>query len=249
VFFVVVLLLTLLLDNGVYVFVAGGGGMTRAGPFDGRYAVPSASAKAESALERWLTCWIGEEDERLLAAAEDVDVNEGELPIFIGLERVSKPFVLALNVVAPLIGVMLPELLGVVIPALEALPLPGLLLRGTNSVGDTVDPGEASDLPETSSMGVGIEVLWLRGCWLKRPLLISAFPPAYTGRLLQQLHPVKKMPRLHAPIKPAKGILPIVIILPRVIPFTRRPNPGVSCHRPARLRRQCSLLPRIVGGT
>ena len=196
----------------------------------------------------------------MLPAAEDViaeDVIGEALPLFIGLERVFKLFVFEFSDVEPFIGVMLPGLLGVVIPALEALPglldvvipaleelpLPGLLLRGTKSVADTVDEDGLIVLADASSTGAGTVVLWLLGLLFKSPMLCSAFPPAYAGRLLVVLHPVKKMPRLHAPIRPAKGILPIVLILPRVSPFTRRPNPCGSCHRPARLRRQCSLLP------
>lgn len=164
--------------------------------------------------------------------------------LFIGLERLSRPVVLGFIGGAPLIGVILPELLGVVMPALEVPPLLAALLpRGTKSVGDTVDEGELSDFPEASSMGVSAELFWLLGRPLRTPMLDSARPPAYAGLLLAQLHPVKRMPRPHAPIRPARGILPIVIILPRVIPFAPRPNPSVSCHRPARLRRQCSLLP------
>jgi hypothetical protein len=178
----------------------------------------------------------------LLPAADGV--NEGELPLFIELETAPKLFVFAFIDVVSFMGVMLPELLGVVMPAPEVLTLPGPLLRGTKPVADTVDEDEPSGPLEASSMAEGTVVLWLFGRWLRIPMPLSALPPAYAGRLLQQLHPVKNMPRLHAPIRPAKGILPIVIILPRVIPFTRRPNPSVSCHRPARLRRQCSLLPR-----
>lgn len=107
------------------------------------------------------------------------------------------------------IGVILPGLLGVVIPTLE-----GLLLRGTKSVGDTVEDEEPIDLPPASSTGVVIDEFWLFGRPLRMPMLDSALPPAYDGRLLQQLHPVKTIPRLHAPIRPARGILPIVISSP-----------------------------------
>jgi hypothetical protein len=92
------------------------------------------------------------------------------LPLFIGLERAFKLFVFVFIDVVPLIGVMLPGLLGVVIPALEELPLLGLLLRGTKSVGDTVDEDEPSDRPEVSSKVLGTVVLWLFGFWLKSPM-------------------------------------------------------------------------------
>ncbi|HEY7329333.1 MAG TPA: hypothetical protein VH592_16955 [Gemmataceae bacterium] len=46
VLFAVVLLLILLLELGAPRFVEGGGGMGRPGPFDGKCAVPSASAEA-----------------------------------------------------------------------------------------------------------------------------------------------------------------------------------------------------------
>lgn len=48
--------------------------------------------------------------------------------------------------------------------------------------------------------------------WGIKPMLESAFPPAYGELvfcLLQQLHPVNSMPRVHAPIRRAKGLLPI----------------------------------------
>ncbi|HEY7329332.1 MAG TPA: hypothetical protein VH592_16950 [Gemmataceae bacterium] len=104
----------------------------------------------------------------MLPAAEDV--SESEPPLFIGLERVFKLFVFVFIDVVPFIGVMLPGLLGVVMPALEALPLTGLVLRGTKSVGDTVDEDELSDRPETSSRAPGTVVLWLFGFWLKSPI-------------------------------------------------------------------------------
>jgi hypothetical protein len=97
----------------------------------------------------------------LLPAEEDV--SEGELLLFIGLERVFKLFVFVFIDVVPFIGVILPGLLGVVMPALEALPLPGLVLRGTKSVEDTVEEDEPSGLLEASSMAVGIDELWLFG--------------------------------------------------------------------------------------
>lgn len=142
-------------------------------------------------------------------------VSEVEPPLPIELERVLGLEVFTLLIgVEPLIGVMLPELLGVVMPALEALPLPALVPRGTKSVADTAEEGEPSDFPDVSSTGADTVVLWLLGRPLRIPMLDSARPPAYDGLLLQQLHPVKKMPRLHAPIRPAKGILPIVISSP-----------------------------------
>jgi hypothetical protein len=159
----------------------------------------------------------------LLPALEDIseaellpaleDVSEAELPLLVKVERALGLVVLVLVGVVPLIGVMLPELLGVVMPALEELPLPAPLPRGTKSVADTLD-GEPEDFPDASSMGADIVVLWLFGRPLRMPMLDSALPPAYDGLLLQQLQPVKKMPRLHAPIRPAKGILPIVISSP-----------------------------------
>jgi len=47
-------------------------------------------------------------------------------------------------------------------------------------------------------------------------MLLSALPPAYGAVVfrLQQLHPDNNRPRLHAPIKPVKGILPIVLPSP-----------------------------------
>lgn len=48
--------------------------------------------------------------------------------------------------------------------------------------------------------------------WDIKPMLESALPPANGGLvfcLLQQLHPVISMPRVHAPIRRAKGVLPI----------------------------------------
>lgn len=112
---------------------------------------------------------------------------------------------------------MLPELLGVVIPAPVVLRLPSLLPRGTKSVLATAEEGEPSGLLTVSSTGAGIVVLWLFGRRLNIPVLVSALPPAYNGFppfRLQQLHPVKKMPIPHAPIRPAKGILPIVLSSP-----------------------------------
>lgn len=112
-----------------------------------------------------------------------------------------------------LMGVMLPELLGVVMFALEAPLLPALLPRGTKSI---VVPGagELSGLLAALSRGADMGVFCCFGRPLRTPMLESALPPAYDGLLLQQLHPVKKMPRLHAPIRPAKGILPIVLSSP-----------------------------------
>lgn len=62
------------------------------------------------------------------------------------------------------------------------------------------------------------------------PMPDSAPPPMYAGLVLclQQLHPVNSMPIPHAPIRLTKGILPIGIILPRVSPFTPRPQRAVS---------------------
>lgn len=149
----------------------------------------------------------------MLPAPEDV--NEVRPPLAVELERAVGLDVLVFVGGVVLIGVMLPELLGVVImPVLEEPPLPALLPRGTKSVADTAEEGELSDLPDASSMGADIVVLWLFGRVLRIPMLDSALPPAYDGFLPQQLQPVKKMPRLHAPIRPAKGILPIVISSP-----------------------------------
>ena len=142
------------------------------------------------------------------------DASEVELPLPSELERALGLDVLVFTGVVALIGVMLPELLGVVImPALEELPLPELLPRGTKSVADTLE-GELDDFPDASSMGADTVELWFFERPLRRPMLDSAFPPAYDGLLLAQLHPVKKMLRLHALIRPAKGILPIVISSP-----------------------------------
>ncbi len=107
------------------------------------------------------------------------------------------------------IGVILPELLGVVMPTLE-----GLLLRGVNPSADMVEDEEPGDFPPTSSRGLMPGEFWLFGRPLRIPMLDSALPPAYDGRLLQQLHPVKTIPRLHAPIRPARGILPILVSSP-----------------------------------
>jgi hypothetical protein len=106
-----------------------------------------------------------------------------------------------------LIGVMVSELLGVIMPA------PLLLLPREMEAPDSGEEGELSEFPAAASRGGGTEVLGLRGRWPKRPMPLSAFPPANACLvlfLLQQLHPVNNMPRLHALIRPAKGILPIV---------------------------------------
>lgn len=65
-------------------------------------------------------------------------------------------------------------------------------------------------------------VLWVR------PMPLSAFPCANDARVpgLQQLHPVNSMPTAHAPIRLAKGCLPIGLSSPRVKAFTPRPIPA-----------------------
>jgi hypothetical protein len=135
-------------------------------------------------LVRWLTCWIGEDGKELLPAPGG-GVDQAELLLLSELERALGLVVFALSGVGELlfagaeelllIGVILPELLGVVIPAAEALLLP----RGMKPASEPVEAGDTSDFPVASSRGVGMVVLWFRGCWpLKRPILVSALPPA-----------------------------------------------------------------------
>ncbi len=128
---------------------------------------------------------------------------------FIGLEML-----LGLVMLAP-IGVTLLEVLGVVIVALyPPRPLLPLLPREVDDMLEPVVEDEPYGLPARLSEGA-VEVFEFREREVK-PMPASGLPPPY-GRvlfLLQQLHPVNSMPILHAPIKPTKGILPMIVSSP-----------------------------------
>src|SRR6185437_14632324 len=78
----------------------------------------------------------------------------------------------------------------------------------------TVSEDAPSGLLAVSSRAPEDGELGRFACPLIMPMLDSARPPAYDGRLSAVLHPVKNMSRLHAPIRPARGILPIVLSSP-----------------------------------
>lgn len=134
-------------------------------------------------------------------------------------------------------------------PVIPALPNPLVLPpRELDIEALFVELVGSEKLPDAPARGVlgGVEVF---ACPVK-PRLESAFPPAYGVLvlcLLQQLQPVNSMPIPHAPIRLAKGILPIGFSSPRVIPFTPRAAPASRGNPPAHRRPQCSLWPMKVG--
>lgn len=135
----------------------------------------------------------------------------------------------------PLIDVRLLELLGIPMLVLDAPALPLLLLPDdTKEVADASEAGKGREplaMPSISAFGVRE-----RPPPLKSPIPRSGFPPAYNEPpfLLLQVHPVNNMPRLHAPIRPARGILRIVLSSP-CDSFHTTPNPSVSHFWPPHL--------------
>lgn len=148
-------------------------------------------------------------------------IDEVVLLLLNGLDRPLEPIGLALKGEAglplmgsaepPLIGVMVAELLGAPIPA----PEPALLPRGMKAPVEPPEAGALRGLPSKSPMAAGTWVLWFFVRWPRRPMPLSAFPPANFGPFLSALaHPDNNRPRLHAPIRPKKGILPIALSSP-----------------------------------
>jgi hypothetical protein len=80
---------------------------------------------------------------------------------------------------------------------------------------EPADEDELYGLPARLSVGAVEVFAFLERC--VKPMPESILPPAYCGlvlSLLQLLHPVNSMPILHALIKPAKGILPMIVSSP-----------------------------------
>lgn|SRR5579875_2250097 len=150
--------------------------------------------------------------------------GEAELPLPIELGMLLGLLVVAPNGVVelllegkpvlPLAGVMAPLLLLGIVMSVPA-PLLALLPRGTKVGLDPDEAGVLIVLPAISSRGAGTLVLWFCVRWPRRPMPRSAFPPAYFGPFLSGLaHPLNKIPRPHAPIRPTKGIRAIVLSSP-----------------------------------
>lgn len=149
--------------------------------------------------------------------------GDAELPVLIGLERALRLLEEAVSGAAepllevkeelPFIGAMVAELLSEM-PA-PAPPLLELLPRGMKPAPGPAEEGELSEPAVISSIGAGIVVLWFFGRWPKIPMPRSAFPPAKVGPFrLGLAHPLNNKPTLHAPIRPTKGILTMVLSSP-----------------------------------
>ena len=136
-------------------------------------------------------------------------IEPGLVPVLAGLALMGEPP----NVLLPLLGGSIPapppppNVLPPLLPPFSGKgsgvrPVP---IEGENPLvlSATIVPAEPSELVEDFGRCV-------------KPMPASAFPSAY-GFLVfcfRLLHPVKNMPRLHAPIRLTKGILPIEISSP-----------------------------------
>ena len=146
-------------------------------------------------------------------------IEPGLVPVLAGLALMGEtpPLEVEKEELLPPGDVMLP-LFGGIVPAPP--PPPNVLLPPFSGEGSGVRPVpiEGENPLVLSAMFVPAEPSELVEDFGRciRPMPASAFPPAY-GVLVfcfRLLHPVNNMPRLHAPIRLSKGILPIEISSP-----------------------------------
>jgi hypothetical protein len=196
---------------------------------------------------RPLTGWIAELEVRLPKPDEEGSDETPPLPSEAGLELrpeeplpgAKLPFAGGYEEPLPFDRDAPPKLLGEGIP----VPLPPRVLpppkaplllvvvaKGSvvlPAVVEEVEPREVSAklVPPPSGGGEGFARFWL-----SRPRLPSALPPAYGGGGLLfdfvVLQPVKSMPKPHAPINVAKGILPIGLSSPVRFRSHHAPTPA-----------------------